>query len=121
MVTIADQASHGLLVIDPACVIQPSTWPTSDRVSASTQYFAERPVTVHVNGVPVVSGDGTAVLGNPLHALTFLVNELCRRGQTLRPGQLVTTGTMTGLKPVPKEADVRVDFAGVGAVSIQLR
>jgi 2-oxo-3-hexenedioate decarboxylase len=47
-------------------------------------------------------GDARNVLGGPFKALQFLVDELARQenGDALRPGEIVTTGTLTEAMPV---------------------
>jgi len=124
LVSIADQASHGMLVIDPSMTIDPACWPTGSGEAAGSDaaaFFSDRPVTMAVDGRVVASGDGRAVLGNPLHALAFLVNELAASGATLRQGDLVTSGTMTGLAPVPDTCTVTATFAGAGALTVALQ
>jgi 2-keto-4-pentenoate hydratase len=64
-------------------------------------------------------GDGTAVLGDPRTALTWLVNELRGLGLILEAGQFVTTGTcMKPLEIEPGDA-VTADFGVLGAVSLR--
>ncbi|NDZ18981.1 hydratase [Variovorax sp. WS11] len=66
----------------------------------------------------VRAGSGSAVLGNPLEALAWLVNELSSLGITLIGDQVVTTGACT--VPLELEAGDRVlaDFGQFGAVSV---
>jgi len=64
-------------------------------------------------------GSGAAVLGNPLAALVWLVNELSSLGITLHCEQVVTTGAcMVPLEVRPGD-DVLADFGALGAVSVR--
>jgi 2-oxo-3-hexenedioate decarboxylase len=53
------------------------------------------------NGEVMTSGHGHDVLGGPIQALRFLVQELARHptGEFLRSGEIVTTGTLTQAMP----------------------
>jgi 2-keto-4-pentenoate hydratase len=53
------------------------------------------------SGTRSAEGSGANVLGHPLEALTWLVNELSAQGVPLQPGQFVTTGTCC--TPIPLE------------------
>jgi 2-keto-4-pentenoate hydratase len=63
-------------------------------------------------------GIGANVLGNPLHALTWLVNELSQLNLTLRAGEVVTTGTCLVPLPIARGDRVRCDFGELGAVDV---
>lgn len=69
--------------------------------------LASHEVTLSIDGDRKGTGTGTLVLGHPLLALTWLANELSRRGQGLRAGDLVAAGTCTGLH-----------FAGAGCTVV---
>ena len=54
------------------------------------------------DGEPVARGHARDVLGGPLSALRWLVEDLARRPEAppLAAGEVVTTGTLTGAHPV---------------------
>ena len=135
--SIADQASHGALV-----VAQQLRWPAK-RWSAleSRGGFASDWARVSVNGVQVASGSPANVLGRPLAAVTWLANTLADAAAEggplnyLKEGQIVSSGTMTGMTPVPpvatskstdnssdtSTATVTADFDdGMGRVRVEL-
>lgn len=57
---------------------------------------ADVAVVIFRNGVEMDRGAGRNVLDGPIHALGHFVNELhAVRGERLKPGELVTTGTLT--------------------------
>ena len=79
---------------------------------------AKKLATVDVGGVKRQKGTGALTLGHPLNVLDWLVAALRARGQEIRKGDLVMTGTMTGLHaPEPGEPAV-ADFGALGKVEI---
>jgi 2-keto-4-pentenoate hydratase len=65
-------------------------------------------------------GIGANVLGDPLIALAWLVNELSALGVPLRPGQVITTGTcLTPLDIAPGD-HVVMDFGTLGRVEARM-
>ena len=69
-----------------------------------------------VDGKTVVEGTGSLVLGHPFKSLTWLVNNVGRLGYTLTRGQVLTTGSMTGIYQVPQGAEAVGDFGRLGRV-----
>lgn len=72
------------------------------------------------NGAVAEDGIGSNVLGDPRIALTWLANELSRHDETLKAGQVVTTGTC--VKPVPIAAGDRFEgeLGVLGRVSVSI-
>jgi 2-keto-4-pentenoate hydratase len=67
------------------------------------------------------TGDGSAVLGDPRDALTWLANELRALGIALRAGDLISTGTcMVPLEVRPGDT-VHADFGALGSLTLRLR
>lgn len=62
--------------------------------------LATLPVCAVVDGATVASGTGARVLGHPLNALLWLATALSRRGERLHSGEIVFTGTCTGITKV---------------------
>ena len=81
----ADNAFNGGVVVGTAF----EAWRSLD--------LATHHVTLSVDGERKGEGTGALVLGHPLIALTWLANEMSRRGDGLRAGELVAAGTCTGL------------------------
>jgi 2-keto-4-pentenoate hydratase len=102
---IADCACAGYFVLGPACV---ADWRQID--------LAEHAVAAGVNGTPVREGRGANVLGDPRIALAWLANELSSTGDTLRAGQVVTTGTCVIPVPVSHRDQMTADFGVIGRV-----
>ena len=75
-------------------------------------------VSARKNGAVVAEGSGANVLGDPRGALAWIANDLHSRGDFLRAGEVITTGTC--VKPVPiAPGDVVVmDFGALGTVKV---
>lgn len=103
---LADGAGSGTLVYGPAI----EGWRTRD--------IAGQQVTLACNGKVRRTGTAAAALDHPLVPLTWLANELSRTGIGLKAGQMVSTGTLTGmLAPKPGETFV-ADFGPFGSVTL---
>jgi len=63
-------------------------------------------------------GHGRNVLGDPLIALAWLVNELRQLGLTLRAGEVVTTGTCHAPLAIQSGDVVAADFGALGKLSV---
>ena len=74
----------------------------------------EQPVTLFVDGDVAARGSGAEVLGDPLRSLVWLVNRLSGQGRDLGPGTLLTTGSCTGMHPVPRRCKLVAEFGPLG-------
>jgi len=61
-------------------------------------------------------GVGSNVLGDPVEALVWLVNEITAAGQRIEPGQFVTTGACVPPIPVAPGQNVQADFGWIGRI-----
>jgi 2-keto-4-pentenoate hydratase len=64
-------------------------------------------------------GTGALVMGDPVSVLVWLVEALRRRNQGIARGQLVLTGTMTGLHALPTGTEAVATFDGMGRVAVR--
>ena len=80
--------------------------------------LANHGVTMTVGGVTRGSGTGSRALGDPLNVLVWLANRQSANGHGLKAGEIVSTGTCTGLDAVAPGDRVRADFGTLGAVEI---
>ena len=104
----ADNAFNGGVVVGTAF----EAWRSLD--------LATHAVTLSVDGELKGEGTGALVLGHPLNALTWLANEMSRRGDGMQAGELVAAGTCTGLHFVRGGSTVVADFgAALGRVTIR--
>ena len=73
---------------------------------------------VALNGREVATGLGSAVLGNPLNAIQWLSGKISEYGRSLRPGDIVMTGSFVRQFPL-HPGDVAVaEFSGFGRVEV---
>lgn len=71
------------------------------------------------NGTPRRRGTAAAALGHPMAPVTWLANELSRTGVGLKAGQMISTGTLTGML-APKSGETYVaDFGPFGSVTLK--
>jgi 2-keto-4-pentenoate hydratase len=104
---IADNACAHLFVLGPAAA---ADWRAID--------LAEEKPVITLAGQRYV-GHGGNVLGDPRVALTWLANELCMLGITLRAGEVVTTGTCHPPLPIKTGYSMAADFGVLGRVSVR--
>ncbi len=72
-----------------------------------------------VDGVTLGSGRCSAVLGDPVDSVGWLLQALGAQGLTVEAGAVVAIGTWTGLFAVKTGQRAMATFDGYGAVSIQ--
>ncbi len=77
-------------------------------------------VSLRLNGNVVASGRGAEVLGDPMAAVLWLAQALDARGSTLQAGDIVATGSCTGLAQVAPGQRARADFGHLGQVELKL-
>jgi 2-keto-4-pentenoate hydratase len=82
--------------------------------------LATMPVRAVVDGATLASGTGAAVLGHPLNSLLWLAAALSKRGGQLRKGELILTGTCTGITKVAAGQLFEGRFADLPAVAVSL-
>lgn len=75
--------------------------------------LADFTIRLRRNGIQVAEGEAGFVLGGPLKALRFLVQTLEGTPYPLRPGEIVTTGTLTDAQPVAAGERWSASFHGV--------
>jgi 2-keto-4-pentenoate hydratase len=107
---IADCACASYFVLGPATV---ADWRQIN--------LAEHRATAWVNGKVAGEGKGANVLGDPRIALTWIANELSSTGDTLRAGQVVTTGTCVVPVQIAHGDQVLADFGAIGRVEARIR
>ena len=81
--------------------------------------LANLSVTLAHRRVPVVQGSTRRVLGHPLKSLTWLANWLSARGQGLRRGQLIATGSCTGFVEAAPDDRIIATFAETACASVE--
>jgi 2-keto-4-pentenoate hydratase len=102
---IADTACADWLVLGPA-VEKP--WRDLDLSAHAVAGFR--------NGERVAEGSGKAVLGGPVKALAWFVNECATYCGGVEAGQFVTTGTCIVPMPIAPGDEVTIDYGSLGTI-----
>ena len=103
---LADGAGSGTIVYGPAI----ADWKSRD--------IASQEATLSSNGRLRRKGTAGAALDHPMAPLAWLANELARTGVGMKAGEMVSTGTLTGML-APKPGEIYVaDFGSFGSVSV---
>jgi 2-keto-4-pentenoate hydratase len=76
-------------------------------------------VTLEFGARAIAQGIGGHTAGDPLKPAVELVNEL-RAGSGVRAGQVMTTGTFTGLNFAAPGQRIRAAFAGFGSAEVEV-
>lgn len=105
---LADGSGSGTLVHGEAI----ENWRAKD--------ISGQEVVLYRDGERRRSGTAAAALEHPMVPLTWLANELSRTGVGLKAGQLISTGTMTGMIRAARGRTYRADFGPFGEVSLRL-
>lgn len=77
-------------------------------------------VTLYKNGEQAATGDGTAVMGDPLVAVAWLANKLISQGQVLNTGDVILSGSMTPPLPIASGDRFEAKFDHLGSVSVHV-
>lgn len=104
---LADLGMHGGLVVGEASPMKPA-----DLDLRTLQAY------LAFDGQPVASTRGANPAGDLWRLLGWLAWHCARRGQPLRAGQVVTTGSCTGLLFAPEGSHVQAQIDGVGMVEL---
>ena len=99
---VADNSNADVLVVGE---------PIADWSAAS---LADLPVMLTLGDHPTIQGSTARVLGNPVRSAVWLANWLAARGETLRRGQLISSGSCTGIAEAAQGDRVLAIF-GAGA------
>ena len=75
-------------------------------------------VRLEVNGRIVGDGSGADVLGSPVRVLEWLIADMSRRGISPTAGQLVSTGTCTGVITIGPGEKAMADFGRFGRAEV---
>ena len=105
---IADMSAHTAFVYGQ----EKSDWRATDAKSHR--------VSLYRNGGAVRHGVGSNALGDPLLVLLWIADHLSLRGESIEAGQIVTTGTCTGITPVTHADRFVADFGTLGQVEVSI-
>jgi 2-keto-4-pentenoate hydratase len=74
---------------------------------------------VRVDSTEMDKGLGAAVMGNPLEAAAWFANLKTARGEIIKAGEFILTGSLTVVQWIDKPCTVEADIAGLGTVSVK--
>ena len=101
---LSDGAGSGILIYGPPIV----GWKNADITNNEVSLFC--------NGDLRRKGTALTALEHPLIPLTWLANELSKTGIGMKRGQIISTGTLTGML-IPKKGETYIaDFGPLGKV-----
>lgn len=107
--TIADNASSGMFVLG------------SRPISPRGLDFITCGMVVWKNGEVLSTGAGAAALGSPLNCVAWLANTLGERGEALRAGDVILSGSLVPLEPVRPGDFMQLRIAGIGEASVRFK
>jgi 2-keto-4-pentenoate hydratase len=92
----------------------------------ATQDFADRLAKMTVvltddTGREIAKSPGTAILGHPLDAVAWLVEDLGRAGITLKPGDMLSLGSFSPLSPPAAGRTVTARYEGLVAQPVEVK
>jgi 2-keto-4-pentenoate hydratase len=103
---VADNSWNGGVVLSEFR----SSWPALDAVSG----------VVSRNGGELDRGHGRDVLGHPFAPLAWLAKALAAKGQSLRAGEIVMTGSLVTTRFPTESETYRFELEGIGAVELNV-
>lgn len=103
---VADNSWNGGVILSKFC----SDWPALDAVSG----------TISRNGTEIDRGYGRDALGHPFAPLAWLANALAAKGQSLKSGEIVMTGSLVTTRFPTESETYRFELEGVGAVELNV-
>lgn len=102
--TVADNASSGVFVVGG----QPRGLGDVDLRAIE--------MSLTCDGETLSAGTGAACLGHPVNAVVWLANVVAERGEPLRAGELILSGSLGPLVPVVAGKTYEATFRGLGSV-----
>jgi len=103
---VADMAANTAWVKGP----EQANWGAADP--------KDRSVRLYRDGKVVAQGIGANALGDPLNVLEWIANHLSTLGDGIKTGEMVSTGTCTGVTPIAPGETLVADFGDLGRVEV---
>jgi 2-keto-4-pentenoate hydratase len=111
-------AGKGRLLVTADCGANIAFVVGAWRDDVSPLALKSHPVVMWINGAARGTGTGEQALGDPMNVLLWLANQQSAMGRGLKAGEIVSTGTCTGLDPVAPGDVAQADFGVLGTVEI---
>ena len=104
---VADNSWNGGIVLSEFA----TTWPDLESVLGRATN----------DRVAIGEGYGRDILGHPFNSVAWLATQLASRGENLKAGQVVMTGSVMKTVFPSEDANYRFDLERIGFVEVQLR
>ena len=122
-VELVDDRSADYANLDVRSLVADNSWNAgivvSDFVAAWPDLAAARGK-ASKDGTPIGEGHGRDILGHPFNSVAWLAQQLASRGERLRAGQLVMTGSVMKTIFPSDSASYRFELEGIGAVEVRV-
>ncbi len=112
-----EHAGEAQLIADCACCNDMVLGTTPVAPEGRLASLADLQVQARVSDGRILNGVGRNVLGDPLEALTWFVNEIGAAGQRIEASHFLTTGACITPIPVLPGQSVTADFGWLGRIS----
>ena len=112
--TVVDNGLHGALLIGEP---QPVAGLGTDVIAALSTFS----LVLSCDGQARDSGTGANVLGHPLNAIAHLMRVLADQDDAIRPGETITTGTITAALPIAAGETWKTEISGIALPGIEVR
>ncbi|ODT30271.1 MAG: hypothetical protein ABS54_03015 [Hyphomicrobium sp. SCN 65-11] len=80
---------------------------------------ARHSVQLRIDGMVTGEGNGSECLGDPRNVLDWIVEKLRAGGTSLSKGEILSTGTCTGIVPLQRGQTAVADFGALGKVEVR--
>lgn len=91
------------------------TQATLDRLSSFGVKLTDK------SGSVLAEGSGSALLGHPIHVVRWIRDTLKNRGDRLRPGDLLSLGSLGSIVPLTNSVSLHATYTGLADESVDLR
>jgi 2-keto-4-pentenoate hydratase len=105
---LADNQMNERLIVGPPL----ASWRTLDSSSMTAR--------IAIDGEPLVETVGGHPTGGPLRLLIWLVRHCAQRRGGLRSGQIITTGSWTGMPIIAPPAQITAEFATIASLTFDI-
>jgi 2-keto-4-pentenoate hydratase len=123
-IELVDDRDADYATLDVRALVADNSWNGGIVVS---EFVAQWPDLANVigtatkSGVPIGEGHGRDILGHPFNSVAWLATHLASRGDGLKAGQIVMTGSVLKTVFPSEDADYGFSLDRIGSVSVSVR
>jgi len=122
-VEVVDDRSADYANLDVKSLVADNSWNAGIVLSDFAATWPELPAArgaATKDGAPIGEGHGRDILGHPFNSVAWLADQLASRGERLKAGQVVMTGSVMKTVFPSDSASYRFDLEGIGAVEVHV-